>query len=112
LNEGGDNLWLHLFPWAAGALAGGAPARRGALLTLPRVREGAVLRGPMDRGPIGRGVSRDGRGGYGLLSEAPALGVPTPTILGARENGKLCVGASWDAQASRFADCVNATEAG
>jgi hypothetical protein len=29
----------------------------------------------------------------------------TPTILAARENGKLCVDASWDAQ-SRFADVV------
>src|ERR1700686_1007834 len=110
LNEGGDNLWLHLFPGAAGAPAGGAPARRGALLPLPRVREGAVLRVPRDRGPIGRGVSRDGRGGDGLLSEAPALGVPhadDPRCAREREAVRRCLMGCPDFQ---VCGCVNAAE--
>ena len=32
----------------------------------------------------------------------------TPTILGARENGKLCVDVPWNPQASRFTDVIGA----
>jgi hypothetical protein len=31
-----------------------------------------------------------------------------PTILGARENGKLCVDVAWSAEISRFADVIGA----
>jgi hypothetical protein len=32
----------------------------------------------------------------------------TPTILGAHENGKLCVDVAWSAEISRFADVIGA----
>jgi hypothetical protein len=104
LNEGGDNLWLHLFPGAAGALAGGAPL----------VEERFSLFRAFAKAPFFgfRGIVARSGAEY-RVTVAAEMDFYRSTSLGCSSRrrssvrartGKLCVDASWDAQTSRFAD--------
>ena len=104
MNEGGDNLWLHLFP---GLLERWREERR-------LVEERFSLFRAFAKAPFFgfRGIVARSGAEYRVTVAAEMDFYPkhqpwvflTPTILGACESGKLCVDASWDAQTSRFAD--------
>src|ERR1700730_5168339 len=91
----------------ATALAGGVPVGRGALLALSALRGGAVFWVSRDRLEISSIYNITVAAEMDMFPKYVPWVFVTPTILGAREDGKLCVDVDWHRD-STFADVIGA----